>query len=333
MAEPLVVRVADDRDRPFVGASVEWSIDRGTGALSAERTATGPDGTAFVDLVLGEDAGQRTIVARLDESLSATFAATGVPLGAERLEKGDHDLQDLGAGSTTAVSVRVSDRFSNPVTGATVRWTVASGAGSLSDSARVTDAISLSDDDGMASATWIMGEGGTLNELDALIEGSGVSVRFSTTTKPSTTIVDTSDPGFGGLDPPPVGSPGTDASAIAMTIGGTVSDRSVLASATISVRVDGTDAAGNGFNGTCEATDHLLDTAAGEIDRNSVDITNGSNSIRFKETFTIAEPPGAVNPVGYCFEVAATDAARSKTGAPQGNSATLFTIAFVTWNP
>jgi hypothetical protein len=325
----LVVRVTDAQGQAFAGASVTWSVIQGTGDLSATRPSTGQDGTTSIDIVLGEDVGQRALVARLDDSQSVTFTATGIPLEPEQLEKVDGDPSDLIAGSSTNVSVRVTDRFSNATPGTTVRWTAVAGGGS------VADAESISDEDGVASATWTTGGvAGTLNELEALIEGTSHSIRFFTTTQQAEApIVDTSDPLFGGLNPPPTGSPGTDASAIAMTIGGTVNDRSVISTAVVNVRVDGTDAAGTGFNGTCGASDYLLSATGGEIDRNGVDITNGTNSINFNETFTVTEPAGAVNPVGYCFELVAVDSARSKMGAAQGNSATLFTLAFVTWNP
>ena len=133
-------------------------------------------------------------------------------------------------------------------------------------------------------------------------------------------------PVFGALNPPPVGSPGTDASAIVMTIGGTINDANVITDAEINVYVDGTDAAGTGFDGVCDGTtDYLLIDTANEIDRNTVDITNGSNAIAFHEAFTINEPAGAVNPVGYCFIIDATDA--------NGNMSMLGTLVFSTWNP
>ena len=146
--------------------------------------------------------------------------------------------------------------------------------------------------------------------------------------------IDNGVPVFGALNPAPTGSPGTDAGAIVLTIGGTVDDASVIASAVINVRIDGTDAAGTGSNGTCEATDYLLDdsSAAGEIDRNGIDVAAGTDSVSFNESFTVTSPGAGTGAVNYCFEIVATDVARSKTNALNGNSDTLFTLVVVVWN-
>jgi hypothetical protein len=139
-------------------------------------------------------------------------------------------------------------------------------------------------------------------------------------------IVDTSDPVFGALNPPPVGSPGTDASSIVMIIGGTVNDVSVLSPATVTV------SSVAGPNGACAGSTVLVVPA--DIDRNAVSIagTPPTNAIAFNETFTVNEPAGS-GTITYCFDVLATDAARSKTGAGTGNTATLTTQVDVTWNP
>ncbi len=139
-------------------------------------------------------------------------------------------------------------------------------------------------------------------------------------------LEDTDPPAFGPLNPVPIGSPGTDAAAIVMTIGETIWDRSIISQATLSMLADGTDANGSGADGNCDiATNYLLNPGSGEIDQNAVDLTNGTNTITFNESFTITRPPAPVNPVFYCFWVTAQDAA--------GNSDSLFTAALVTWNP
>jgi hypothetical protein len=136
-------------------------------------------------------------------------------------------------------------------------------------------------------------------------------------------IVDTSDPVHGALNPPPVGSPGTDASSIVMIIGGTVNDVSVIGPATVTVSSIASP-------GLCSASTVLAVPA--DIDRNAVSIADGTNAIAFNETFTVNEPAGS-GTITYCFDVLATDAARSKTGTGTGNTATLTTQVDVTWNP
>lgn len=146
-----------------------------------------------------------------------------------------------------------------------------------------------------------------------------------------TYIQDTQAPELGPLNPSPA-STSTDATSVILDIGGDVSDANEIVSATITVRVDGTDPQGSGSNGTCETSDYLLDPGAGEIDRNQVDLTNGTNSIEFDESFEVEDPfPSGSGTVKYCFIITATDEALDNTGAADGNSASLQTNADVDW--
>lgn len=148
-----------------------------------------------------------------------------------------------------------------------------------------------------------------------------------------TYIKDTTAPNWSALNPAPTGSSGTGANAIVMDIGGSVSDANEIVSATITVFVDGTDANGTGATNSCtDGVVYELDPAAGEIDRNAIDISNGTNSIDFNESFEIDRPGTPVNPVTYCFVLTADDEALDNTGAAAPNSATISSEADVTWN-
>ena len=146
-----------------------------------------------------------------------------------------------------------------------------------------------------------------------------------------TYIKDTTAPTFGALSPVP-SSTSTGATSVILDIGGTISDANEIVTSNVTVRVDGTDATGAGSNGSCETGDYLLDTATGEIDRNQVDITSGSSSIDFDESFEISDPfPMGSGTVQYCFFVNAEDEALDNTGAAAPNVGAIQTSAQVNW--
>ncbi len=147
-----------------------------------------------------------------------------------------------------------------------------------------------------------------------------------------TYVQDTEAPTFGALNPAPQ-STATDATSVIQDIGGTIDDANVIDSAVLRVRVDGTDAQGSGSDGTCDpGSDYLLDPGAGEIDRNEIDLTDGTGSISFDETFEIEDPfPSGTGTVKYCFLITATDEALDNTGSPDGNSDMLNTESDIEW--
>lgn len=145
-------------------------------------------------------------------------------------------------------------------------------------------------------------------------------------------------PVFGTLDPAPAGSAGVDVSTFRMQIGGTITDDNRITSAELTLFVDGDEAHGSGADGTCDpSSDYLLDVAVGDVDRNGIQLANGSNSIDFSgaaaEVFEIMKPGGGVT-VTYCFILTAEDDARDVSGSPSPNvSPPLITRVDVTWNP
>jgi hypothetical protein len=144
---------------------------------------------------------------------------------------------------------------------------------------------------------------------------------------------DTDPPLIGALNPAPVGSAGTDASAIVMSIGMTIDDVNIIDVADLTVTVNGTNAAGAGSSPSCVAAVaagnlYTLSVSGGEIDRNVIDLSNGTNTIDFSgaaaEAFQVEKPGSGT--VTYCFIITATDSAIPP------NSSQLVTEVNVTWN-
>jgi hypothetical protein len=142
-----------------------------------------------------------------------------------------------------------------------------------------------------------------------------------------TFTLDTTAPVHGALNPAPVGSGGTNASAIVFTIGGTITDANAIEVADLEIY--------DAVNGVCNDGDDVLlaeGTGADEVDVNLRDLTDGTNSINFNESFTVQETAGGAGTVDYCFLITAEDGALDKTGAANPNQSQLSTIVTVVWN-
>jgi hypothetical protein len=151
--------------------------------------------------------------------------------------------------------------------------------------------------------------------------------------------LDNTPPNIGALNPAPVGSAGTDASAIVMSIGMTIDDVNIIDVADLTVAVNGTDAAGTGASASCSAAVaannlYTLSVTGGEIDRNVIDLSNGTNLVDFTgaaaEAFQIEKP--ASGTVTYCFILDAEDEALDIDGTAAPNVSQLVTEVAVTWN-
>jgi hypothetical protein len=147
LTDSLVVRVTDSRDRPVAGQRVRFTaVSGGAPALLLPDTAvTDAEGKARSVWVLGGDAGQQTVEARVVSpvaggELSTTFTAVAEAGGADTI------VAVGGQGQTGIVNgllqdslvVMVTDRFGNPVPDQIVRWRVPEGEGGISSATTTT---------------------------------------------------------------------------------------------------------------------------------------------------------------------------------------------------
>ncbi len=153
--------------------------------------------------------------------------------------------------------------------------------------------------------------------------------------------LDNTPPMIGALNPAPVGSPGTDASAIIISIGETVADAHILDAVTLTLMVNGTDAMGADASASCSAAaleENLYTLSDTEVDRNAISLENGTNAVDFSaaaaEAFQVKDPfeAGVGGTVNYCFVIDAKDEALDVTGKDAPNVAQLVTQVDVTWN-
>jgi hypothetical protein len=82
LSEPLMVRVGDQFDNPFPGASVEWIVTSGSGRLATSLSMSDVDGLARNSLTLGPTPGPVSVLARFpggETGPDVTFQSTATP--------------------------------------------------------------------------------------------------------------------------------------------------------------------------------------------------------------------------------------------------------------
>ena len=176
LADPLVVRVADEFGNPVSGASVEWDAD--PGSITPRSVETDADGLAAASRVLAATAGTQTATASspgLDGS-PVTFTHTAMPGSAASLVlvSGNNQSAEPGAELPDPVVVRLVDAEGNPLEHGALTWVVGAGGGSVSPTTGETDG------DGLASARWTLGAAAGSNTLNAVVSGVGI-VTFTAT--------------------------------------------------------------------------------------------------------------------------------------------------------
>jgi hypothetical protein len=141
LSNAFVARVTDASGNLIAGVPVAWDVVAGGGVLEQVDTQTGPNGIALGIYRLGTVAGANAVRISVNNgSLFEDFEATGVPGPPAAIDAVSGDGQTGVPGATLApLSVLVTDEFGNVLPEVTVRWTIVSGGGTLSDETSTTD--------------------------------------------------------------------------------------------------------------------------------------------------------------------------------------------------
>jgi hypothetical protein len=160
LANPVRVRVEDERGRPVPGQSVNFVVTGGGGTVSVASVTTNDQGIAAVQWTLGTGAGAaQTLEARVagpdgQAIASAPVTATARAGAPARLVALIDTLNVGGAAGGPArdsLAVRVEDQLGNPVAGADVSWAAVEGGGGVSPASTPSNA------QGVARAQWTLG--------------------------------------------------------------------------------------------------------------------------------------------------------------------------------
>jgi hypothetical protein len=153
LAAPVVVRVTDSTARVLPDVPVAWTALNG-GRIEPLASRTDSAGEARAHWTLGPNAGTQRVrmyvgLTRRIPPLTITASALAGMPARLALVGGDNQRARVGSGLAKPITVRVTDRSSNPVAGATLSLTAS--AGSVADTALETDSL------GVASTRWTMG--------------------------------------------------------------------------------------------------------------------------------------------------------------------------------
>lgn len=186
LSEPVAVRVTDSAGRAFGDVPVRWTADDGTVVATAERTDS--LGVARASWTLGERAGrQRLRVQAGGTALSqgiapviiTALAGAGRPVGLV-IVAGDAQRAAAGATLPRALKIRVVDSSGNGVAGAAL--TLSPSAGSVADSALVTDSL------GIGTVRWTMGRSAGRHTLGVRARGVEKATRLMATAAPGAPV-------------------------------------------------------------------------------------------------------------------------------------------------
>jgi hypothetical protein len=171
----LEVLVANKTGQPVGNALVTFATGGGTVSNPTLRTDT--TGKASTTWTLGSAVGTQTVTATVGTLAPVTFTATATVGAQTTLTKVTGDNQTAAAGANVAVapSVKVVDKFGNPVPNVPVAFTANNG-GSVSGGSPVTDA------NGVATvASWRLGTTVGANTLTAVAASITTPVTFTAT--------------------------------------------------------------------------------------------------------------------------------------------------------
>ena len=167
------VLLTDALGSPVPNRSVQFSVTGGGGS-AAGTAATGPDGRAGVDWILGTLLGAQRLRATFAQ-FSTDFEATGVAGPAASMTKVSGDAQTGVVLATLAfpMVVKLEDVMGNPSVGQDVEFSTS--AGSLSAATGTTD------EDGLTSATLTLPVTPGLVTVTASVPGLGLVATFTAT--------------------------------------------------------------------------------------------------------------------------------------------------------
>ena len=183
LAQPLQVKVVDDRGNPLSGHIVAFALDTDApGArVDPENASSGRDGIAQSHWTLGAASGTQRVIARMTragsaEPLEVRFTAS-VEVGAARKVarvNGNEQSAEAGRRLADPLVVRVTDEVDNPVEGVVVDWTAEEGS--------LDPASSVTGSDGQAQTSWTLGPATGSQSATASSSGlDGSPVRFTAT--------------------------------------------------------------------------------------------------------------------------------------------------------
>jgi alpha-tubulin suppressor-like RCC1 family protein len=186
----VMVILTDANGNPFPGRSVTLASSRGltdtitpasgTSNASGLVTFTVKSTLAGTSTFFATDTTDMFNVISIMPSVAVVNFIPG-PAALISINNGNNQSATVNSSLTNPLIVKVTDSTGNAVTGATVNWAVATGAGNLSG------ATSTTNSSGLAQIIWTLGQVSGANTATGTINGTTTSVIFSGTGTPGAT--------------------------------------------------------------------------------------------------------------------------------------------------
>ena len=145
LPQPIAVVVRDQYDNPVPVVSVNWQADPCCGSI-VSNGVTNASGIASASWTIGPEAGVGTQTATAaapgltGSPIQFTASATAGAAAVLEIISGNNQSAMAGSPLPAPLVVRVSDVYSNPVSGVTVNWAAATGGGTVSAPTSTTNA-------------------------------------------------------------------------------------------------------------------------------------------------------------------------------------------------
>ena len=123
LSTELAVRVADQYGNAVNGATVNWTVASGGGALNPTISQSGADGVARTRWTLGGTMAGQSVSASVGSVPAVLFTASGTA-GAVASIVIDPINATIGVGQTRQFTATMRDAFNNAITGRPVTWSV-----------------------------------------------------------------------------------------------------------------------------------------------------------------------------------------------------------------
>lgn len=194
---PSVI-VRDANGNPVQGATVTFTATTGGGTVTGGTQTTNAQGIATVGgFTLGQGVGPNVITASVPGAGSVNITINGNAGAASAATIVSGNNQSVGAGQALQVgpSIRVVDRFGNPVAGVPVSFVVTSGGGSVLGASQTTNAQGIATVGGFTlgpipgTNTIVARVAGLPDIVFTAIGLAGAPVSITRVTPESTTVV------------------------------------------------------------------------------------------------------------------------------------------------
>jgi hypothetical protein len=113
---------------PTGGITVTWSTSPGGGTVNPATSVSDANGLATTQWTLNDTVRVSTLNAAVVGATSVSLQMTTIGGAPAAFKKITADSTAVVAGASTLLTVRVTDKSGNPVTGSTVTWTTTGGA-------------------------------------------------------------------------------------------------------------------------------------------------------------------------------------------------------------